>query len=91
MAIEHHIDSPLAKAVRAANGQSACARLINRSQSYVHKLLRDGKPLPAEEAMLVEAGGIGSSKQHLRPDLFGPEQAVFQTASTVPADFEPTR
>lgn len=88
MAIEHHIDSPLATAVRAAHGQSAFARLINRSQSYVYKLLRDGKPLPAEETILVEAGGIGISKQHLRPDLFGPEQPVAQTAAAVSANVE---
>lgn len=75
MAIEHHIESPLARAVRAADGQSAFARIIKRSQSYVYKLLRDGKPLPAEETILVDQAKLGFSKEQLRPDLFGPEPA----------------
>ncbi len=40
---------------------------------------------------MVEAGGIGISKQHLRPDLFGPEQASLQNPEIVPANLEPTR
>jgi DNA-binding transcriptional regulator YdaS (Cro superfamily) len=86
MAIEHQIESPLAQAVRAANGQSAFARIIKRSQSYVYKLLRDGKPLPAEEAVLVEAAGIGISRQALRPDLFGTPADVAEPDATTNLD-----
>ena len=70
MAIEHTLESPLARAVRAAKGQSAFGRIIGRSQSYVHGLMRDGKPLPAEEVLLAEAA-TGISRSELRPDLFG--------------------
>lgn len=91
MAIEHHIESPLAQAVRAAKGQSAFGRIINRSQSYVYKLLRDGKPLPAEEAVLVERGRIGISKQLLRPDLFGPEPITSPPLVPGAANTEPTQ
>lgn len=91
MAIEHHIESPLAQAVRAAKGQSAFGRIIHRSQSYVYKLLRDGKPLPAEEALLVEAEDIGISRQLLRPDLFGAELTTSQNLAPRPANSEPRR
>lgn len=76
MALEHTLESPLALAVRAAGGQSAFARLIGRSQPYVHGLLRDGKQLPAEETVLVDAADIGFTKAVLRPDLFGADCAT---------------
>jgi DNA-binding transcriptional regulator YdaS (Cro superfamily) len=76
MAIEHTLESPLARAVRAAGSQSAFAQLIGRSQPFVHGLLRDGKPLPAEESVLVDASPLGITKEQLRPDIFRPARAT---------------
>lgn len=75
MALEHIIDSPLASAVRAAKSQSAFGRAIGRSQPYVHGLLRDGKALPAEEAIRAESID-GVSRYALRPDIFGDAPAA---------------
>lgn len=71
MALEQHIDSPLATAVRAAGSQSAFARLVGRRQSTVFGWLKDGKPLPAEHVLTVEAE-TGVSKNVLRPDIYPP-------------------
>lgn len=90
MGIEDRLDSPLANAVRAAGGQSRFARLIGRSQPYVHGLLRDGKELPPKEAKLVDAAKIGVSKEDLCPDIFGRETPAAPIAGNA-ADYEHAR
>ena len=69
MALEHTLDTPLAKAVVEAKSQSAFARLIGRSQSYVHGLLRDGKDLRPKEAQIVEKA-YGIPKEDLCPEAY---------------------
>lgn len=69
MGIEADIDSPLAEAVRRAGSQSAFARQIGRSQTYVHQLLRDDRPLGAELVLKAEAA-TGVSRFELRPDIY---------------------
>ncbi len=88
MAIEHTLESPLARAVRVANGQSAFGRIIGRSQSYVYKLLRSGKSLPAEHVAAAEAA-TGVSKYDLRPDLYSREAVTTRPAPF--GDMEPVR
>jgi len=70
MGIEADLQTPLAAAVRHVGSQSAFARLIGRSQAYVHALLRDDRPLPAENVLLVESS-TGISRFALRPDVYG--------------------
>ena len=48
MAIEHDLDSGLAKAVRMAGSQSAFGRIIGKRQSVVYDWLRRDVALPAE-------------------------------------------
>lgn len=72
MPIEHETNSPLAEAVRAANGQSPFARLIGRGQSTVHGWLKEGKPLPAEHVLVVEKA-TGVQRFRLRPDIYPPD------------------
>lgn len=97
MAIEHDLESPLARAVRAAGSQSAFGRLIGRSQAYVHKLLANGRELTAREAILAEKG-TGIPKEQLLPDIFEPaegatdrEQLAVTAAAPFPADLDPAR
>ncbi|SEM73042.1 Putative antitoxin of toxin-antitoxin system, YdaS/YdaT [Sphingomonas gellani] len=85
MALEDHLESPLARAVRVTVGrQSGFARLIGRSQPYVHKLLQDGKRLPGEYVLTVEAA-TGVSKHDLRPDLY-PREGAAPTGQDRPSD-----
>jgi DNA-binding transcriptional regulator YdaS (Cro superfamily) len=69
MAIEHDLDSPFAEAVRRAGSQSAFGRLINKTQSTVRGWLVEGKDLPAEHVLVVEAA-TGVSRHDLRPDIY---------------------
>lgn len=69
MALEHDSDSVLAIAVRKAGSQSAFGRLIDKRQSVIHDWLRDGKPLPAEHVLAIEAA-TGISRHDLRPDIY---------------------
>lgn len=69
MALEHHSDSALARAVRAAGSQSAFGRLLPRSQSTVFDWLHKNKPLPAEYVLKVERA-TGISRHELRPDIY---------------------
>ncbi len=81
MGIEADLTTPLAEAVRRAGSQSAFARMIGRSQTYVFQLLQSGKPLAAECVLLAEAS-TGVSKEQLRPDLFAQAATVPGTAPT---------
>lgn len=69
MGIESDLESVLAAAVRFVGSQSAFARLIGRSQTWVFNALRDDKPLPGEHVAAVERE-TGISRHDLRPDLY---------------------
>lgn len=79
MAIEHDLDSELAKAVREAGSQSAFGRLIGRRQSTVREWLKSGK-VPGEAVLAVEAA-TGISRHRLRPDVYGPAPTTLPTAA----------
>ncbi len=89
MGIEATLDTPLAESIRKVGSQSAFARLVGKSQTSVHGLLRDGKPLWAESVLAVEAA-TGVSKHRLRPDVYGPEPTDPAHGSR-PTDLEPVR
>lgn len=86
MGIEDSLDTALAESVRKVGSQSAFARLVGKSQTSVHGLLRNGKPLWAESVLAVEAA-TGVSKHRLRPDVYGPEP----TTAVHPVNFEAAR
>lgn len=69
MAIEHHIDSPFAEAVRIIGSQSETARVIGMSQASVYKRLKSGKPVWDTAIRALEAAS-GIPRFKLRPDLF---------------------
>jgi len=71
MSLEHRLDTPLAKAVRIAGGQSALGRICSRRQSSIRELLLKGRPLWAESVLKVEAA-TGVPKEELRPDIYPP-------------------
>ena len=71
MAIEHELDSDLAKAVCEAGSQSAFGRLVGRRQSTIREWLLSGKVAP--EAVLELEAKTGISRHRLRPDVYGPE------------------
>jgi len=79
MAIEHDLDSGLAKAVRMAGSQSAFGRIIGKRQSVVYDWFRRDVALPAELVRQVEQA-TGLSKHTLRPDLY-PEDATSAAAA----------
>lgn len=74
MGIESRLDTPLAHAVRKVGSQSAFGRLVGKSQTSVHELLRDGKPLWAESVLIVERE-TGISRHDLRPDIYPREES----------------
>ena len=80
MGIETTLTTPLADAVRKAGSQSAFARLVGKSQTSVHGLLRDGKSLWAESVLVVEAA-TGVSKHSLRPDLYPDDREPLPSAT----------
>jgi DNA-binding transcriptional regulator YdaS (Cro superfamily) len=88
MAIEHDLDSELAKAVRAAGSQSAFGRLIGRRQSTVREWLKTGKVPP--EAVLAVEKATGISRHRLRPDVYGPAPTPAAAPAT-PSSLEPAR
>lgn len=67
--------SALERAVEKAGSQSAFARLIGVSQPTVWAWLNEGKSLPAEHVLKVEAD-TGISRHDLRPDIYPRENAA---------------
>ncbi len=59
----------LKEAVAIAGGQSATARICQRSQAAVWKWLNNGKLLPAECVLAMESA-TGVSRHALRPDIY---------------------
>lgn len=90
MAIEHEIDSALARAVIAAGSQSAFGRLIGRRQSTVSLWLKNGTPLPTKYIETVEFE-TGIPKQELRPDLPWGDKASTPPALTPLPTIDPAK
>jgi len=61
--------SALERAIAAAGGQSALARLIGKSQGHVWHWLKVGKRVPAEAVLAIE-GATGVPRHELRPDVY---------------------
>jgi DNA-binding transcriptional regulator YdaS (Cro superfamily) len=59
----------LVRAVAIAGGQSATARICNKSQSAVWKWLQSERSLPAEHVLAMEAA-TGVHRHLLRPDIY---------------------
>lgn len=62
-------------AVDQIGGQSATARLLKVSQAAVWKWLDEGKALPAEHVLTLEAASH-VSRHDLRPDIYPREDAL---------------
>lgn len=90
MGIETSLDSVLARAVRSVGSQSAYARLVGRSQTWVFQCLRDRKPVKAEHVEIVERE-TGISRHDLRPDLYPREAAPPPRPESYPDGLEPAR
>lgn len=84
MGIETHIDTPLAKAVRAVGSQSAFGRLVGKSQTSVFEAVRDRRLIWPEAVLKVEAA-TGISRHDLRPDLYPREPAPAPRSASPPA------
>ena len=74
----------LRRAVEIVGSQSAMGRLLGVSQAAVWRWVQNGRSLPPEHVLAVEAA-TGISKHQLRPDIYPPEQLAAST------DLEPTR
>lgn len=68
----------LKAAVDHMGGQSATARLLKVSQAAVWKWLDEGKMLPAEHVLTIEAA-TQISRHDLRPDIY-PRESVSLTS-----------
>ncbi|WP_288338556.1 YdaS family helix-turn-helix protein [uncultured Sphingomonas sp.] len=73
MAIEHDLDSVLAKAVRNAGSQSEFGRIVGRRQSTIREWLLAGRV--SHTAVLDVEAATGISRHDLRPDLYPREVA----------------
>jgi DNA-binding transcriptional regulator YdaS (Cro superfamily) len=91
MSLESDLDTPLARAVRAAGSQSAFGRIIGKRQSVVHDWLRRGVELPAELVTTVVDAELGLIHHDLRPDLFGPDYKPVRSPRGTLAQLEATR
>lgn len=69
MALQTHMDSPLAAAVRKAGSQAKYASIVGRTQPSIHRDLQQNKPVALEDVPLVEAA-LGIPRHELRPDYF---------------------
>jgi DNA-binding transcriptional regulator YdaS (Cro superfamily) len=72
MQTETTAHAALEEAVSRIGGQSALARLCDRSQATVWNWLNVAKQIPAEFVLRVEAE-TGISRHHLRPDIYPPD------------------
>lgn len=69
------VNNALERAVAEVGSQSAFARFVGVSQPTVWAWLNDGKLLPAEYVLKVEAE-TGVSRHDLRPDIYPREDAA---------------
>lgn len=74
MAIEHTIDTPLARVCREVGSQSRLARLVGKTQATVHQRLREGKAIWPESVLAIEEA-TGISRYEQRADIYGPDPA----------------
>lgn len=65
----------LRAAVDRVGSQAALARLLGLAQPSVWKWITEGKPLPAEHVLTVEAK-TGVSRHDLRPDIYPRDSAA---------------
>lgn len=65
----------LANAIEVIGTQLAMANLLGITQGAVSKWLKEGKHLPAEHVLKVEAA-TGISRHDLRPDLYPRETST---------------
>lgn len=75
----------LKDAVALAGSQSAFARICGVSQAAVWKWLQNGKRLPAEHVLTVEAA-TGVSRHLLRPDIYPVEPRIEPAHRAVACD-----
>lgn len=75
MPLEDNLQTSVAIACRAAEGQASLARALGIRQSTVSSWLRRGNELPAKFVIPVERA-YGISRHDLRPDLYPPEERV---------------
>ncbi|MCT5924347.1 helix-turn-helix domain-containing protein [Pseudomonas aeruginosa] len=61
-------EHPICKAVKAAGGQSALARILNVTPQAVQKMCAFGR-VPAKRVLEIEKA-TGVSRHELRPDLY---------------------
>ncbi|MFG8076923.1 transcriptional regulator [Pseudomonas aeruginosa] len=61
-------EHPICKAVKAAGGQSALARILNVTPQAVQKMCALGR-VPAKRVLEIEKA-TGVSRHELRPDLY---------------------
>jgi DNA-binding transcriptional regulator YdaS (Cro superfamily) len=69
MVVRDTPSNALLRALRAAGGQSALARICGVTQAAVWKWLNRGVRVPAECVLSIEAA-TGVSRHDLRPDIY---------------------
>lgn len=79
----------LKMAVEIAGSQSALGRVLGVTQRAVWRWVAEGKPLPPQHVLAVEAA-TGIPKEQLRPDIYRPEDAPNQ-ADARSDNMEPAR
>jgi TorA maturation chaperone TorD len=80
--------SALERAIAAAGGQSALARLIGKSQGHVWHWLKVAKRVPAEAVLAIETA-TGVPRHELRPDVYPADGGAVPHAEAVDAEIDP--
>jgi len=68
------------KAVKIVGSQSAMGRLLGVSQAAVWRWMRQGKAVPPEHVLSVEAA-TNISKHDLRPDIYPRDKVISAAAA----------
>lgn len=69
MVFSTHMDSALNRAIKAAGGSAALAKICKQHPQAVTRWKREGRP-PAKHCLAIEAA-TGVTRYELRPDVFG--------------------
>lgn len=69
MVFSSRMDSALERAIKAAGGPAALARICSQHPQAVSRWRREGQP-PAKHCLAIEAA-TGVTRYELRPDVFG--------------------